>query len=116
MSGPRPRHERIHELLHDGDHRRLRRVLTRFDEVQIAAQLDNLGPDDQRVIMGLLPVDRRAPVLGNMRYEAAAILVARLAPGQEASARTRRGDGRGVCEAHPHAARADQRVHPPFHH
>ncbi len=80
MSGPRPRHERIHELLHDDDHRRLRRVLTRLDEVQIAVQLDNLGPDDQRVIMGLLPVDRRAPVLGNMRYEAAAILVARLAP------------------------------------
>lgn len=75
----------IHDLLADGDLRRLRRTLTRFDEVQIAGQLDNLGPDEQITILRLLPADRRAPVLAQMRYEAAAHLVARLAPEEAAS-------------------------------
>ena len=82
MSRLRVRNERIHELLHSGDQRRLRRTLTRLDEVQIASQFDNLTPDDQLQVLGLLPVERRAPVLSRMRYESAATLVARLAPEQ----------------------------------
>jgi magnesium transporter len=81
----RLRNERLHELIRDRDQRRLRRLLTRLDEVQIASQLDNLTAEDQLHILGLLPTDRRAPVLAHMRYEAAATLVARLAPEQAAA-------------------------------
>jgi magnesium transporter len=84
MSRLRLRNERLHELIREGDQRRLRRLLTRLDEVQIASQLDNLTPEDQLAILGLLPIDRRAPVLSHMRYEAAATIIARLAPEQAA--------------------------------
>jgi len=76
----RVRNERVHALLHDGDHRRLRRTLTRLDEVQLASQLDNMTVADQRQILGLLPMDRRPLVLARMRYEPAALLVADLSP------------------------------------
>jgi magnesium transporter len=74
----------IHALLRDGDVRRLRRFLTRVDEVQIASQLDNLAPESQIQVLRLLPAERRPAVLVKMRYEAAALLVGRLAPEEAA--------------------------------
>src|SRR5690349_21478073 len=74
----------IHALLRDGDVRRLRRFLTRVDEVQIASQLDNLAPESQIEVLRLLPAERRPVVLAKMRYEAAATLVSRLAPEEAA--------------------------------
>ena len=68
----RVRNERIHALLHDGDHRRLLRTLTRLDEVQIASELDNMAVEDQRQILGLLPMHRRPLVLARMRYDVGA--------------------------------------------
>jgi magnesium transporter len=81
----RVRNERIHELLRDGDQRRLRRTLTRLDDVQIASQLDNLAPDDQVAMLGVLPLERRSGVVARMRYEAAASIIGRIAP-EEAAA------------------------------
>lgn len=75
----------IHTLLRAGDKRRLRRVLERLDDVQVAGQIDNLDPSDQVTVLGLLPVERRAEVVGAMRYEVAAPLLARLAPEEAAS-------------------------------
>ena len=80
----RRRVDDIHALLREEDLRRLRRLLTRFDEVQIASQLDNLAPELQIQVLQLLPTERRPAVLANMRYEAAATLVARLAPEEAA--------------------------------
>lgn len=58
--------------------RRLVRALQRLDKVQIAAQLDNLPPEDQDRILQMLPVDRRADVFGELREETAAEIVRRL--------------------------------------
>ena len=80
----RIRTETIHDLLRHGDLRRLRRTLTRLDEVQIASQLDNLDLDDLQRVMQLLPGDRRPLVVANMRYEAVGGLLGRLAPEQAA--------------------------------
>ncbi len=86
MVAPRDKNlQSLHDLLRPGQERRLRRMLTRLDEVQLASQLDNLGTDEQIRVLGLLPGDRRAPVLARMRYEAAATLVTALAPEQAAA-------------------------------
>jgi magnesium transporter len=74
----------IHTLLRTGDNRRLKRALERLDDVQIASQLDNLQVEDQILVLQRVPAVRRAPILAVMRYEAAALLVERLAP-QEAA-------------------------------
>jgi magnesium transporter len=71
--------------LRAGDRRRLRRTLERLDDVQIAGQLDNIPPDDQIAILKLLPEARRPEVLGDMRYESAAVILERLAPEEAAS-------------------------------
>ncbi|MCA9708790.1 MAG: magnesium transporter [Myxococcales bacterium] len=76
--------EIIHTLLRMGDVRRLRRALSRQDDVQVASQLDNLDVDDQTRVLQLLPAERRPQVLEAMRHEAAAVLVAQLAPEQAA--------------------------------
>lgn len=76
--------EIIHTLLRTGDVRRLRRTLSRQDEVQIASQLDNLDPSEQMRVLQLLPADRRPEVVESMRPEAAAGLVTQLAPEQAA--------------------------------
>ncbi len=70
--------------LHAGDARRLRAVLDRLDEVQIAAQLDNLEVPDQIALLQRVNRERRAEVLEAMRYETAAALVAELAPEEAA--------------------------------
>ncbi|MEM9462708.1 MAG: magnesium transporter [Myxococcota bacterium] len=75
----------IHTLLRTGDVRRLRRTLSRQDDVQIASQLDNLDPSEQMRVLQLLPAERRSEVVEAMRYEAAAGLVAQLAPEQAAN-------------------------------
>ena len=64
--------------------RRLARMLQRLDEVQIAAQVDNLPPDDQDRLLQMLSVERRAAVFGELREETAAEIVERLAPEQVA--------------------------------
>jgi magnesium transporter len=76
--------EVLNRLLHTGDLRRLRRTLSRRDDVQIARELDNLEVEDKVRVLQLLPADRRSQVLAAMRYEAAAELVARLAPEEAA--------------------------------
>lgn len=60
--------------------RRVARILQRLDEVQIAAQLDNLPPEDQDRILQMLSVERRAAVFAELRMETAAEIVRRLAP------------------------------------
>lgn len=77
--------EVIHTLLRAGDKRRLRRTLERLDDVQVAQQLDNLETSDQVSVLGLLPAPRRPEVVGSMRYETAAVLLAQLAPEEAAS-------------------------------
>ncbi len=84
MAELRIRTERIHDLVRRGDLRRLRRVLARLDEVQIASELDNLDPDDLQQVLQLMPGDRRPLVVAKMRYEAVGALIARLAPEQAA--------------------------------
>jgi magnesium transporter len=76
--------EVLHGLLRTSDARRLRRTLSRLDDVQVARELDNLPLEEQERVLGLLPGDRRPHVLEAMRYEAAAELVARLAPEEAA--------------------------------
>jgi len=75
----------IHTLLRTGDNRRLKRALDRLDDVQIASQLDNLQVENQILVLQRLPAMRRAPILAEMRYEAAAVLVGRLAPHEAAT-------------------------------
>lgn len=75
----------LHALLRAGDKQRLRRVLERLDDVEIAEQLDNLETDDQLAALRLVPATRRAEIIGAMRYESAAGLVAALAPEEAAS-------------------------------
>lgn len=85
MAGTRTRKIQVlHTLLRAGDTRRLRRSLSRQDDVQIASQLDNLDVEDQLRVMQLLPKDRRPEVVESMRHETAAVLVARLAPEEAA--------------------------------
>src|SRR5690606_21341331 len=60
--------------------RRVARILQRLDEVQIAAQLDNLPPEDQDRILQMLSVERRAAVFAELRMETASEIVRRLAP------------------------------------
>jgi len=74
----------IHTLLRAGDLRRLRRTLDRIDDVQIASQADNLDFADQKQLLQLLPAERRAEVIGYMRYESAGRLIAELAPEEAA--------------------------------
>ncbi|MBK8719566.1 MAG: magnesium transporter [Deltaproteobacteria bacterium] len=85
MASSRAPTDLIHALLREGDERRLRRALTRQDDVQLGSQLDNLALAEQERILRLLPGDRRPRVLSQMRYEAAATLVAHFAP-EEAAA------------------------------
>ena len=77
--------EVIHTLLRAGDKRRLRRMLGRLDDVQIAGQLDNIETDDQLAVLRLLDAARRPEVLGAMRSETAALVVERLAPAEAAT-------------------------------
>ncbi|NVB41931.1 magnesium transporter [Pseudenhygromyxa sp. WMMC2535] len=67
-------------LVRRDEPRRLARALQRLDQVQIAAQVDNLPAGDQERILKMLPVERRAAVFGELRYETAAEIVRRLAP------------------------------------
>jgi magnesium transporter len=60
--------------------RRVARILQRLDEVQIAAQVDNLPPEDQDRLLQMLSVERRALVFAELREETAAEIVQRLAP------------------------------------
>src|SRR5690606_21394464 len=60
--------------------RRVARILQRLDEVQIAAQLDNLPPEDQDRILQMLSAERRAAVFAELRMETASEIVRRLAP------------------------------------
>lgn len=75
----------LHALLRAGDKRRLRRALERLDDVEIAQQLDNLETEDQLAALRLVPAARRPEIIGAMRYESAAGLVAALAPEEAAS-------------------------------
>jgi magnesium transporter len=60
--------------------RRLARILQRLDDVQIAAQIDNLPSEEQDRLLQMLPVERRALVFAELREETAADIVQRLAP------------------------------------
>jgi magnesium transporter len=60
--------------------RRVGRILQRLDEVQIAAQVDNLPPEDQDRLLQMLSVERRAAVFAELRMETASEIVRRLAP------------------------------------
>jgi magnesium transporter len=60
--------------------RRLARILQRLDDVQIAAQVDNLPSEEQDRLLQMLPVERRALVFAELREETAADIVERLAP------------------------------------
>jgi len=73
------------KLMHKGDERLLVRTLARLDEVQVASLLDILDPHEQDRVLPLLPLDRRAVVLGHMRYELAADVISRLAPEEAAN-------------------------------
>ncbi len=84
MPHRKPKTQVIRPLVMRGDGRRLRRVLERFDEVQIAAELDNLAASDAVLVLQNLPLARRSEVLGAMRYEAAAEVIARFAPEEAA--------------------------------
>jgi len=75
----------LHTLLRAGDKRRLRRTLERLDDVEVAGQLDNLETEDQLAVLRLVGATRRAEIVGAMRYESAAGLVAALAPEEAAS-------------------------------
>jgi magnesium transporter len=66
------------------DPQRLARTLERLDDVQIAAQIDNLGPDEQDRILQLVEPDRRPLVLDGMRYEQAAGVIERRPPEEAA--------------------------------
>lgn len=68
----------------DGDPRLLARALDRLDDVQIAAQLDNVRADVQDAVLQALPRDRRPDVLDAMRYESAAEIIQRLVPEEAA--------------------------------
>ena len=72
------------KLVESGDLRRLARTLARYDVVQLGAQLDNLEPHAQELVLQHLPVERRAAALAGMRYEVAAQLIGRLAPEEAA--------------------------------
>lgn len=72
------------KLVESGDLRRLARTLARFDVVQLGAELDNLEPAAQELVLQHLPVERRAAALAGMRYEVAAQLIGRLAPEEAA--------------------------------
>ncbi len=75
----------IHTLLRARDLRRLRRTLARLDDVQVAAQLDNLDADARIEVLTLLAKDRRAEVVASMREQTAAQVVTRLAADEAAS-------------------------------
>jgi len=75
----------VHALLRAGDKRRLRRTLERLDDVEVAGQLDNLDTDDRLSVLRLVGAARRPEIIGAMRYESAAGLVAALAPEEAAS-------------------------------
>jgi len=77
--------EVIHTLLRAGDKPRMRRTLERLDDVQVAGQLDNLPANDVLRVLRFMPAGRRGEVIGAMRYEAAALAVAELAPEEVAS-------------------------------
>ncbi|MCA9684373.1 MAG: magnesium transporter [Myxococcales bacterium] len=70
----------LSRLLRVDEPRRLARALQRLDEVQIAAQVDNMSAGERDRILQMLPVERRAAVFGQLRYETAADMVRRLAP------------------------------------
>jgi magnesium transporter len=72
------------KLVESGDVRRLARALTRFDDVQLGAQLDNLDAVAQDMVLQHLPAERRPVVLACMRYEVAAQIIGRLAPEEAA--------------------------------
>lgn len=79
------KHEDLAKLLREEDADRLRRTLERLDEVQVAAQVDNLSPAEQDSILQLVEPDRRPAVLDGMRIEQAAEVIRRQAP-EEAAA------------------------------
>ncbi|TPV93946.1 MAG: magnesium transporter [Myxococcales bacterium FL481] len=54
--------------------------LARFDDVQIAAELDSLDDDERELVLRSLPEERRPEVLEQMRSEAATSVIRRLAP------------------------------------
>ena len=77
---PRPKQIDLTRPLRRNEARRVARILQRLDEVQIAAQLDNMPPEDQDRILQMLSVERRAAVFAELRMETAAEIVRRLAP------------------------------------
>jgi magnesium transporter len=85
VTSPKTHTEDLSKLLREGDADRLRRTLERLDEVQIAAQIDNLGAEQQDQLLQLVVHDRRPAVLDGMRYEQAAEVIRRQAP-EEAAA------------------------------
>lgn len=72
-------------LVRAGNRRRLRQMLDKLDDVQIASQLDNLDLSDQLAVLRVLTVERRSAVVGAMRFEAAADVISALAPEEAAS-------------------------------
>jgi magnesium transporter len=76
----RPKQIDLTRPLRRNETRRVARILQRLDEVQIAAQLDTMPPEDQDRILQMLSVERRAAVFAELRYETAAEIVRRLAP------------------------------------
>jgi magnesium transporter len=76
----RPKQIDLTRPLRRNETRRVARILQRLDEVQIAAQLDNMPPEDQDRILQMLSVERRAAVFAELRMETAAEIVRRLAP------------------------------------
>lgn len=58
--------------------------LQRYDDVQLAAQLDSLDGEEQDLVLRLLPAERRPDVLEQMRSEAASGVIRRLAPEEAA--------------------------------
>lgn len=77
---PRQKQIDLTRPLRRNETRRVARILQRLDEVQIAAQLDNMPPEDQDRILQMLSVERRAAVFAELRMETAAEIVRRLAP------------------------------------
>lgn len=70
----------LYALLRRGDARRLRRAMRHLDDVQVAAELDTLTPDERVEVLRHLPQARRSEVIAAMRDEAAAEVIARVDP------------------------------------
>lgn len=74
----------LYALLRRGDARRLERAIGHLDDVEVAAELDTLTPEERVEVLGHVPASRRPEIIGAMRDEAAAEVVARVAPEEAA--------------------------------